>query len=394
MKIIKIIFKAVIIIFAIIGFILSAGFFAVKYNLTNVMAVVDSNNDRYSETANAYENAPDYSTLAVTTSADNLKLNNVSNKISQLQTAEANLATWQKQEKINLCQLQVIGDIAPENAKNIAMVYKTNKSLWVFEQMILAVSLRLDNNQDFKDKLVACKSSDNNYPDEDVILSRYDKVNEKNIFAWSNNETWPIVSRAILKDKAVIESAAAAAEVDPRTIVSILLVEQLRLYNTQREYYEKFFKPLEILANANKMAWGVMAIKEKSAIDIENNLKNSGGQFYPGITYANLLDFTSPDTAKERYNRLTDSHNHYYSYLYGALLIKEIEAQWQKQGYDISKRPEVLATLFNIGFMKSKPKDDPQVGGSITTLNGVDYTFGSLAHEFYYSNLLPEFPVK
>jgi hypothetical protein len=67
--------------------------------------------------------------------------------------------------------------------------------------------------------------------------------------------------------------------------------------------------------------------------------------------------------------------------------------QWQKAGQDISDRPEILATLFNIGLQNSKPKSNPQVGGSKITIDGNDYVFGSLAYEFYYSgDLINEFP--
>ena len=97
------------------------------------------------------------------------------------------------------------------------------------------------------------------------------------------------------------------------------------------------------------------------------------------------LDASSTDNL---YNRLTDEHNHYYSYLYTALFIKEIEAQWLRAGYDISNRPEILATIFNLGFDKSIPKKDPEVAGSIITIGGEQITFGRLAYEFYYSGEL------
>ena len=108
------------------------------------------------------------------------------------------------------------------------------------------------------------------------------------------------------------------------------------------------------------------------------------------------MDFaTGTDPVKERYNRLTDDKNHFYSYLYGALIIKEFESQWAKAGYPIDYRPEISATLFNIGFNHSLPKADPAVGGSTIEIEGDKYFFGSLAYEFYYSGeLSQEFPFK
>lgn len=394
MKVIKIIFKFLVYSFAVIGFILTAGFFAVKYNLTNTVAVVDKNNDKYQALSLRFSDSDKYNQVALDASqqgTSTLAIDDLEKQIAALNTASQELADIKLRKLRDLCQINVIGEVAPANAREILAVYKGNSSSWLFNQMVLAVSLHLANNNDWQNRLLACQEASTVDISESEIIERYENAQANNIFPWVNTESWEVVERAILKDEAVIKRVASELGVDSRTIVSILIVEQLRLYNTQREYFEKFFKPLEILANANKMAWGVMAIKEVTAIDIENHLKNSNSAFYLGEKYAHLLDFATDNQNKERYERLTNSRDHYYSYLYGGLLVKELSAQWDRSGYNIKKRPEVIATLFNIGFTGSKPKADPQVGGSIIEINGTDYTFGSLAHEFYYSNLLPQF---
>jgi hypothetical protein len=83
--------------------------------------------------------------------------------------------------------------------------------------------------------------------------------------------------------------------------------------------------------------------------------------------------------------------NHYYSYLYAAAIVKQIRQQWKRSGYDISDRPEILATLYNVGYYASIPKPDPSVGGSTIVINEKNYTFGALAYEFYYSGELAEY---
>ena len=80
--------------------------------------------------------------------------------------------------------------------------------------------------------------------------------------------------------------------------------------------------------------------------------------------------------------------------MYTAFLLRQYFAQWEKAGYDISNRPEVLGTLFNIGFFKSVPKAKPEAGGSTFNIAGKDYTFGGLCFEFYYSGeMIEEFPI-
>jgi hypothetical protein len=94
-----------------------------------------------------------------------------------------------------------------------------------------------------------------------------------------------------------------------------------------------------------------------------------------------------------RVKRLVQYKDHYYSYLYAGIFIRQIAAQWQKAGYPIDERPEILASIFNLGYNKSKPKKNPSAGGSNFKIREKDYTFGGVAFDFYYSGeMLEEFP--
>ena len=69
--------------------------------------------------------------------------------------------------------------------------------------------------------------------------------------------------------------------------------------------------------------------------------------------------------------------------------------QWERAGFPIGDRPEILATLFNIGFEVSVPKANPLVGGSSLMIHNEPYTFGAIAYEYYYSGeLFDLFPFK
>jgi hypothetical protein len=217
---------------------------------------------------------------------------------------------------------------------------------------------------------------------------------------WQNTQEWQVLSAAITKDAPVINQAAAAAGIPARLIVADLVVEQLRLFFTERGFYSQFFAPLKILGSQTQFSWGVMGMKEDTAVEVENNLKDTSSPFYPGPQYAHLLDFpgaanldasttdASSTIQEERFTRMTDQHNHYYNYLYAALYIKEIETQWQNAGFPITNRPDIISTLYNIGFQHSNPNASPQVGGAAIVINGVTYSFGGLAEQFYESNLL------
>jgi hypothetical protein len=157
--------------------------------------------------------------------------------------------------------------------------------------------------------------------------------------------------------------------------------------------YKRFFEPWKILGSETQFSWGVMGVKEETAIQIEQNLTNTTSPYYLGAKYEHVLDFKTVDIKQERFTRMTDQHDHYYSYLYAGLYMKEVMHQWQKAGYDISQRPDLILTLYNIGFANSKPNPDPHSGGAEIKIYDQTYSFGSLASEFYYSDeFLGEFP--
>jgi hypothetical protein len=217
-------------------------------------------------------------------------------------------------------------------------------------------------------------------------------VQEKGtIYAWQKTVEWGVLRQAIVADRESIYKASALLDIEPRLIVSIIMVEQLRLYNDNREIFKTFFAPLKVLGVQSQFSWGVAGIKENTAIQAENYLASTSSPFYPGDRYANLLSFTTNNHDSERFTRITNEHDTFYSYLYTAIIIKELEAQWKKEGYDISHRPDVIATLFNIGFTHSKPNNNPKSGGASITIDDQTYSFGSLAQSFYSSDELTDF---
>ncbi len=251
------------------------------------------------------------------------------------------------------------------------------------------------NDRYFKEVTLAIRNNKQNDSQNIAqIIADYNKKHESNqeLSAWLDTPEWVVLREAIAKDQEPIGRAANLAGVNSRLIVSVLVGEQLRLYNSEREVYKQVFAPLKILGVQSQFSWGVTGLKEETAKQIEANLRDPNSSFYLGADKANLLNFSTADPDTERFARLTASDDHYYSYLYTALYLKELMVQWQKAGYNISDRPEILATLFNIGFGKSAPNADPKVGGAEIDVGSQKYSFGSLAYQFYYSNeLINEF---
>lgn len=207
--------------------------------------------------------------------------------------------------------------------------------------------------------------------------------------SWSDTEEWQVLDEAIRRDEAVIRRAAEDSGVAPRLIIASLVAEQLRLFFTEREAYKQFFYPLKILGPQSQFSWGVMGMKEDTAIQVEVHLKDPSSPFYIGAQYEHLLNFPDlTDPKQERFARMTDQKNHYWSYLYAGLYMKQIQRQWARAGFPIDSDVAVQATLYNIGFTNSLPKANPQAGGSSIEIQGQTYSFGGLAADFYASDLL------
>lgn len=343
--------------FAIIGFILTTAFFAVKFHLTDDPGVVDLNDRYFQEIKDKYGRSNENDSITVDFS-------------------EAKL----------LHNLSVLSKYYPANAWYIQNAYYQSRNLNEAQRMIEAVNLYLQDNTEYHKELRAYSGS----PESDQS-----KIQTKSAFKWMNIHEWQDFKLAVAKDKHLIDSAANLTGVEPRLIVAVLVGEQIRLFNSDREAYKKWIGPLKILSVETTFSLGVTGIKVPTAQTIEKNLKDSTSVFYLGKEYENLLDFKTSNIAQERFDRLTSYKNHFYSYLYAALNVKQMKVQWERAGYPISDRPEILATLYNIGFEASQPKENPIVGGSGINIKGQRYSFGAVAYEFYYSGeLFDLFPFK
>ncbi len=214
---------------------------------------------------------------------------------------------------------------------------------------------------------------------------------KKSICSWVDTAEWKVVKEGLTKDAEIIKEVSLKTGVSSRMIASAVVPEQIRFFTSNRESFKRYFEPMKLLGSMSQFSLGVSGIKQETAQDIEKYANDPASEFYPGDNIAELFTYpTNVNKNTELYNRLTDSKNHYYSYLYTAVYLKEIEMQWSRNGFNVKDRADVLVTLFNLGFNASKPKENPKVAGSIVTVGGKDYTFGSLGTAFYNSNELKE----
>ncbi|HEY5382956.1 MAG TPA: hypothetical protein VIJ88_00120, partial [Candidatus Paceibacterota bacterium] len=143
---------------------------------------------------------------------------------------------------------------------------------------------------------------------------------------WTQTPEWAVINSGLQKDQNIILQVSAESGIPPRIIAAAVVPEQIRFFTSEREIFKQYFEPLKILGSLSQFSLGVSGIKQETADDIEKYANDPTSPFYPGPEIAPLIAYApgaSHDT--ELYNRLTDAKNHYYSYLYTAIYIKEVE---------------------------------------------------------------------
>ncbi len=209
--------------------------------------------------------------------------------------------------------------------------------------------------------------------------------------AWNETIYWEVVKGGLEKDTDVINRVANETGVPARMIAATVVPEQTRFFTDNRDVFKRYFEPLKLLGSMSQFSLGVTGIKQATAERIEAYAVSTTSPFYPGDTIAPLLVYGPDEDSNHEtalFNRLTNEKDHYYSYLYTAIYLKEVTAQWRMAGFDVVHRPDILVTLFNIGFDASEPKANPQVAGSRVTTGGQSYSFGYLGTLFYDSEEL------
>ena len=266
-----------------------------------------------------------------------------------------------------LDRLAALAHHYPVNARLILQAAAVSDDPMLIDRMVAALSIYTDT----------------------TLQTPNSEFQTQNAIPWMATPEWEALKEAITRDSALIREAGRLTGVEPRLIVGCLIGEQIRLFNSKREMYKKYLGPVKVLSVQSQFSYGVNGIKDFTAQAVEEHLKDPSSEYYMGPAYEHLLDYPEGvDIVEERYRRLVDYGSHLYSYIYTGCILHQTMLQWRRAGYDISDRPDLLFTLFNVGFSQSVPKPDPMPGGSHITVGDRDYTFGAIGFDFYYSGEL------
>ena len=334
---------------------------AAKFKWTNDSGNVDLNSRYFSQMANKYN-----------------------------QGFKTDSLTFAKQERLMYQNVGLLAKYYPYNAKIILESYERTGDATIALRMLDAANLRMKKHKGYQRELARLEKEAN-----EASVS---------IYPWANYREWKEFCKVVRADRSAIDSVSRITGVESRLIVMCLVGEQIRMFNSSREQFKKYVVPYNRLILTTNRGYGVTGILQNTALKIERNLFDRSSPFFPGPYYQNCLNLK--DSFPELVNDTIEAHkhltiqrlmkggDHFYSYLYTAFFLRQFQSHWEKDGFTLAYRPEILGTLYNLGFQKSKPKKNPEVGGSTFNVGDKEYTFGGLCYEFYYSGELSDlFPL-
>ncbi len=341
----------IIIIFAIIGLAFSGVFIAMQFGWLNVRGTIQERNESIKNASSGF-----------------FKIKN-----------DHGIET----RATMLCKIHTLANYAPQTAQAINQVLEINKNEELASTMFATARIRF-----------AGTSFDREISNCDTVIIPDTTPLAQTAYVWADSAEWQVIKSAFIRDQEYITKAAKDAGISPRYLLGGIIGEQFRFFTNARDSFKQYFEPLKILASLSKFSFGIAGLKPETVKRIDEQLQNPGSVFYLGPDMENVITYPEgSDHDALRFERITDTKNTYYSYLYAGLFMRQVIAQWQHAGYDISTRPEVLSTLYNLGFNRSIPKPNPGAGGAPITIDGKEYSFGELGYQFYYSGeLLNEFP--
>lgn len=168
--------------------------------------------------------------------------------------------------------------------------------------------------------------------------------------------------------------------VDKKLIQSVIAVEQLRHLSTDRWQIKKVIQNNLPLVSFTKFSFWLAWIKTETYKTIRDDLLKYTPDLYNKY-FKGYGDEVWDDTSKI-INLLVDETKGMY---YIGWLLLNIHNKWKEGWVDISNRPEIIITLYNIWNAKT-PRQNPESWWAyLNILNGEKwFYFGDLWAIFYY----------
>ena len=162
-------------------------------------------------------------------------------------------------------------------------------------------------------------------------------------------------SRVINERKDLIVTSCNNFDISPKILSSIIYVERQLNYNWRDEVFDVI-----IAKTGHNSSIGFCQVKLKTAYWIEVQLNDSSSIYWPGKKYANILSVSqSPEEL------IAKLENDSLNILYSTAYLRIIQSRWNKAGFSIANRADILGTLYSTGIFNPDgterfPRSNPE----------------------------------
>jgi len=198
------------------------------------------------------------------------------------------------------------------------------------------------------------------------------------------------VHAVLIRNSEQIKKVGNELNLDPRIIASVIYVEQAQHAMRFTGKLEDFISSVvggDTLLGLAGASIGPYQLKASAVSQADSYLRDPSSEFYLGAQFENYLS----EIPLNRFNSEEILDDEQKAIKAIGVILAQFQKQWKEDsnGIDISNRPDILATLFNIGFKKSIPKKNPQSGGFVYyDISGVEKNFGDRSYDWYFSDKL------
>jgi len=169
-----------------------------------------------------------------------------------------------------------------------------------------------------------------------------------------------------------IIKSASIFKLSPRLLASVIYADRRMNYNLLDHTLDK---TLALQGRDNSI--GTAQIRVNTAIWIEENIHNPDSQYYIGKEFEKFIPKSS-----SRIEVIENLSKPDLNLLYAAAYTSMIIHRWEKSGFSIIDKPEIFATLYNIGPIKKYGSE------RLPHSNPSANEYGYVALDFYRSDFL------
>ena len=153
-------------------------------------------------------------------------------------------------------------------------------------------------------------------------------------------ETATVTQQKLNEHQVLIQAAAQKLDINPCYLSAVIEVERTLNYDWSDDAWDI---PLAQLGKNSSI--GFAQVKLKTAYFIERQLHDTDSLFYLGKSYENVLQLSQ--SVNELIGKLKDDTT---NILYAGVYLKLMIIRWQKAGFPIAQRPDILGTLYSTGL--------------------------------------------